>query len=297
MNFQNLYIDFLERFVKIKRPVKIVFDCSNGTAGLILKELFKKEKRIKAIFINSEPDGNFPAHSPNPLEKDALNQLCKKVISEKANLGIIFDGDGDRIFFTDEKGKTIDPDTISLILMKIFKPPYVVSAISSWRVRDYKKVIISKIGRLFMGLAMEKNNANLGMERSGHYYFKKFFYRDSGIFTAIQIINFLSGVKISISQYIEKLPKSYHLPETNFKVENIKSLKNKISKIKNFYKKQGGKISEKDGLSMEFYSKQGRWWFNLRLSNTENFLRLNLEAENKKLLRQKAKEIKNMLLK
>jgi phosphomannomutase len=230
------------------------------------------------------------------LEKGALNQLCKKVRSEKADLGIIFDGDGDRVFFTDEKGKEIDPDAISLILMKIFKPPYIVSTINSWRVRDYKKVIVSKIGRLFISLAMEKNKANLGTERSGHYYFKKFFYRDSGIFAAIQIINFLSGAKTRISQYIEKLPKSYHLPETNFKVKSIKSLKNKINKVRSFYKRQGGKTSEADGLSMEFCSKQGRWWFNLRFSNTESFLRLNLEAENKKLLDEKLKEIQTLLV-
>ena len=160
---------------------------------------------------------------------------------------------------------------------------------------------MAKVGHLFMKKNMKKERANLGIERSGHYYFKDFFYCDSGIFTTIQIINFINNLKISLSKYIESLASYNRLPETNFAIQNTKDTEKRIKEIKSFYKKQikkrdgSIKINETDGLFIEFSSKQNWWWFSLRFSNSENLLRLNLEASNKDLLRKKTKEIKQLI--
>jgi phosphomannomutase len=291
-----LYVAFLEKYLKTSKKIKIVFDCSSGTSGIILEKIFKTNKQIKPIFLNSNPDGNFPNHGPNPFKKGVLSQLQEKVKKNKADLGVIFDGDGDRVLFVDNSGQEIDPDTIGFILAKKFKPPYVATIINSKKIKNLKGTVMSKVGHLFMKKVMKENKANLGIERSGHYYFKDFFYCDSGIFTAIQIINFVSSLKTSLANFIENLPKHHRIPETNFVIKNIKDTEKKIKKIKNALKKQTSiKINETDGLFMQFSSEQGWWWFSLRFSNSENLLRLNMEASNKKLLKEKAKEMKRLL--
>ena len=160
------YITFLKRFIKVKRSLRIIIDCSNGVAGLVLKELLKGNKKITSIFINEKPDGNFPAHSPNPLVSGSLDQIKKEVLKQKADLGVIFDGDGDRVFFIDNLGREIDPDIIGSILMKNYKPPFVVSTISSWRVKKVRGAVVARVGHLFMKEMMRKKKASLGMERS-----------------------------------------------------------------------------------------------------------------------------------
>lgn len=297
------YVNFLKKHLKIKNKLRVVFDCSNGVAGIVLKELFKGNKYIKATFLNAKTDGNFPGHGPNPLKEGALGRLQREVNppagGQKADLGVIFDGDGDRVFFVDDRGEMIDPDIIGFILAKMFKPPYVATTISSWRIKKIKRIVVSSVGHLFMKMAMKKNKANFGMERSGHYYFKDFFYCDGGIFAAIQIINFIGGLNKKISDYAGSLPKYYQIPETNFQIGSDVDLKRKMEKLKNFYKNKADKIHEKDGLLMEFSgacleSAEG-WWFNLRLSNSENLLRLNMESDSEKLLKEKLKEVKRLL--
>jgi phosphomannomutase len=141
---------------------------------------------------------------------------------------------------------------------------------------------------------MRKKKANLGMERSGHYYFREFFNCDSGIFVALQMINFVGGARERISEYANSLPKYYQIPETNFRLpvsEDGNELKKKLEKIKNLYKDRAIRVSENDGLLMEF----GDWWMSLRLSNSENLLRLNMEAVNEKILDFQYKKIKKIL--
>jgi len=293
--YLELYVDFLKKHLNVKKPLRIVFDASNGVAGVVLKELFKGDKNIEAIFINSEPDGNFPGHGPNPLKEGALSQLQNEVKKQKADLGIVFDGDGDRVFFVDDKGSHIDPDIIGFILTETFKPPYVATTISSWRAKKAKKTVISKVGHLFMKLAMRENKANAGMERSGHYYFKDFFYCDSGIFAAIQVINFLSSLDKSISEYAEGLPKYYQISETNFEMKNEKWAEEKMAQAEKLYGKSALSVKKEDGLLVEFGSPAGEWWFSLRVSNSEYLLRLNMEATSKNLLDEKLEELQKFL--
>ena len=243
--------------------------------------------KITPIFINDKVDGDFPAHGPNPLVKNATKQLEKEVLKQKADLGVIFDGDGDRVFFLDNKGRWIDPNESAYILMQMFKSPYVVGIVSSWRLKE-SKVHISRVGHYFFKKLMREKKATLGLEHSGHYYFKDFFYCDSGIFAAIQFINFVSGLQTDLATWLDKLPKYNRSGEINFKVQD----KDKVLKeIENKYKNQADKLLKVDGITMEFKN----FWFNVRPSNTENLIRLNIEAENKRLLKSCLRELKNIL--
>lgn len=302
MDYINIYADFLKNFLKPQRKLKVVFDCSNGTAGIILKNL--KTKKLKAILINQIPDGNFPAHGPNPLKFGALKQLQNEVKKQKADLGMIFDADADRVFFVDNLGRFVNPDIIARLLIWHLKPRKVIIDIrTGWLVRkpttnnlrpttNNQQLIISRVGHYFIKKLMREIKANFAAEYSGHYYFKKFFYADSGILAAIEAINAVSKLPYKLSDFIDLLPQYHRSDELNFKVKNPQECLKKIEqalKAKNY--KLKAKISYLDGLTMEFEE----WWFNLRPSNTEPLIRLNIEAKSKKLLNQKIKELRNFL--
>ncbi len=287
------YVKFLKKFLKPERELKVVFDCSNGTTGIILKELFKNSK-ITAIILNSKPDGNFPAHGPNPMAKGAAKQLEKEVLKRKADLGVIFDADGDRVFFVDGRGRSVDPDEAGLILARRHRGPYVIGANSGRLLSGQPKTYRSKVGHYFIKRLMRKKKANLGMERSGHFYFKKFFYSDSGVLAAIEVMNFVSlagqaGLKSDLADWLDGLPKYFRSGEKNLKVKDKEKILRKIEKI---YGSKKYKISKLDGLTVEF--KGG--WFNLRPSQTEDLLRLNAEAEDKKLLEKELGRLKALLI-
>ncbi len=309
MRYIKTYADFLKKNLNPQKKLRVVFDCSNGTAGLILKKLIKakssrlrrgspKAAKLKANLINDVPDGNFPAHGPNPLKKSALNDLQSTIKKYKADLGIIFDADGDRVFFADNKGRFINPDAIARLLIWHLKPKKVIiDARTGWHVKqltaDNLQLITSRVGHFFIKKLMRKTNADFAAEYSGHYYFKKFFFADSGILAAIEIINAISKLPYSSADFINLLPQYYRSSEINFKIKNLRE---SIKKIENYFKSQNTKYkilntNYLDGLTMEFTSPAGEWWFNLRPSNTEPLLRLNIEAENKKLL---DKEIKKL---
>ncbi|MDD5430695.1 MAG: hypothetical protein PHP03_00495 [Candidatus Pacebacteria bacterium] len=279
MKYADLYISFLKKFLKLKRPVKIVFDCSNGTTGLVLKKIFPR-----AIIINSKPNGNFPAHGPDPMASGALNQLRKEVLRRHADLGIIFDSDGDRVFFMDDRGQAIDAEDSGFVLAKNYKQPFIISADCGWRMRQHK-IIVSKVGRYFVKKKMVEKKADFGTERSGHYYFKDFYHSDSGIFAAIRMINFISGLNGKISGYLSALPEIYRFSK-NFKVSDKERI---MHKVERFYRKE--KAVKIDGLSVEMKG----FRFCLRPSNTENLIRLNAEAVNKEILDKELKILKKFI--
>lgn len=305
--FIKLYVNFLKKILKPKRKLKVVFDCSNGTTWAILKHL--KTKKLKAIFINKNPDGNFPAHGPNPLIPGAINQLKKEIIGQKADLGIIFDADGDRVFFIDNQGLFINPDIITRLLIWHLQPKKIIIDIrTGWLVKKFKnknlQIITSRVGHYFIKKMMRKNMADFGAEISGHYYFKNFFYADSGILAAIEIINAVSRLPYSFSDFNNLLPLFYRSGEKSiqYQVLNIKHQKllKKIEKYYNLKSKISAlpadrynlkSINHLDGLTMEFND----WWFNLRPSNTEPLIRLNVEATSKNLLDKSMKKIYSLI--
>ncbi len=273
MKYLREYVRFLKKLLKPQRRLKVVLDCSNGSVGMVLKTLLKNERRIKAVFINDSPDGDFPAHGPNPLATGAMEVLKKKVISEKADCGMIFDGDGDRVFFVDEKGEVIDQDIAGYLLARRFKSPYVVG-ITTGSIFNDVSTIQSATGHVsFKGL-MRRKKLQFGFERSGHFYFKKFFYADSGIVAGIEFMNALSGLKKPLSEMMAAMSKTYRSPETNFEVKYPAEF---LKKIEEAYTSSVITISKLDGLRMDF-----EWgWFSARASNTENLVRINVEAKEK----------------
>ena len=305
MDYFHLYFSFLKKFYSPNpdKKLKVVFDCSNGTAGLILEKFTTNHSKLKIYFINDKPDGYFPAHGPNPLKPGAVKQLQAAVEKNKADLGIIFDADADRVFFVDDKSRFIDPDAVARLLIWHLKPKKVIIDVSAgWLVKKLK-IIESKVGHYFIKQKMRKENADFGAEHSGHYYFKEFFGLDSGILAAIEVINAVSRLPYKLSDFVELLPKYYRQEinirrqTSNFKCQEL------LKKIEDYYKlkalpgRQAGerykllRISRLDGLTMEFSD----WWLNLRFSNTEPLLRLNVEAQSKFKLQEQIFKLKKLL--
>lgn len=291
MDYIKIYSDFLKKFLKPKRKLKVIFDCSNGIAGLIIKELFKTNSLINYKLINYIPDGNFPAHGPNPSKKGAFKDLRSTILKNKADFGAIFDADADRAFFIDNRGRFIDPDIITKLLIWQLNPKKIVIDIrTGWLIKKYQLSIInyqiSKVGHLYIKKLMRKTGADFGAERSGHYYFKRdALYFDSGILTAVETINAVSRLPYSLADFNDLLPQYYRSGEINIKHQTDIKYQNLFKKIEKYLKSQNTKykilnINYLDGLTMEF----PEWRFNLRPSNNEQFLRLNIEADNKSVL-------------
>ncbi len=306
MTYLNLYINFLKKFLKVKRPLKVVFDCSNGTVSPILKKLFTTSlpshyRLITTHFINSKPDGRFPAHGPNPMRAGALRDLCSAVRRECADLGVIFDADGDRVFFVDDQSQPVLPDYAAILMSENYDGPVVLDIRLGYAAREWfksqdRRVIDSRVGHYFVKQAMQSKKISFGAELSGHYYFRDFFCLDGGIFAAIRFINSVSRLPLKLSNWIDNLPHYFSSGEINFKVEDKRKAMKKIEK---HFKKIATRVSKLDGLKMEFsppaYASGQAWWFNLRPSNTENLLRLNLEAKDKKVFKAKISELKKLL--
>ncbi len=294
------YADFLKSKIKLVKPVSVVFDCSNGTTGKVLEELFSIKCSVSGIkykLINENPDGNFPAHGPNPLAKGAMDQLRKAVIKNKADMGVIFDADGDRAFFIDDRGREAPADAVLFLLAENFPGPAVANILAGYLAKELfqrsrKKLIESRVGHYFIKKLMKEKKANFGGEFSGHYYFPLGeSYFDSGILAAVYLMNEVSKMKAAgkkLSDWMDGLPVFYRSGELNFKVEDKEKI---MAAVEEKYHPLAERVSKLDGLKMEF----AEWWFVLRPSNTENLLRLVMEAKSEEVLREKLAEIKKFL--
>ena len=299
INKKNIYPKYIKHilsFTKLKKikPLKIVVDAGNGMAGKVMPML-KKYLSIKIVPMNFKLDGNFPAHPSNPLEPKSQLGISKKVKKEKANLGIIFDGDADRLFFIDEKGKFIRADITLLLLAKFFldKTPgagIVHNVICSKMVGEQIRLwggrpIRSPVGYVNVSSYMRKFNGVMGGELSAHYSFKQNAYADSGFIALVTMLELLSELNKPLSKIVKPFYKYYKLPEINMPVKNINK---KLREIKEKYKEY--KQDYLDGVTVDNWRKNG-WWFNVRPSNTEPLLRLTIEAKNKKKLNKLKKEL------
>ena len=282
---------------------KIVIDTANSVAGLIVPELKKHLKNLELIGLFNEIDGSFPSHDPNPIYPQNTKALQEKVLLEHADLGIAFDGDGDRILFIDENGERIDPDLIAAtIIRNYFKRAgkILYTAVTSRIVKDEamdsgNEAICSRIGHTFIKETMEKEGIVFGCEASGHYYFQDTHYVESPLLVFFKIIEAMSKTKMTLSALVGQLQKFYQ-NRVDFKNENIDKANVCIQKIENEYKKisRFGRlpnIFHIDGLTVEYTD----WWFNLRISNTESVSRLTIEADTKELLEEKTKEVQQFI--
>lgn len=287
------YVRFnLKKFdLKKTKPSKIIVDTANAVAGIVVPEIFKKTN-CKIYHLYSKLDGSFPNHSPDPIIKENLRELQKQVLGKIANLGIAFDGDGDRVVFVDEKGQIIQGDfIIALLASMILKENPGEKILYDVRSSNIIKEVIEKaggrpimgrIGHSFIKEKMRKENIIFAGELSGHYYHKNHYFCESPFFVLLKILEEISLTRKSISELIKPYQKYFHSGEINFKV------KNKEKKIKELEKRfKAGSTSCLDGLRVDFKN----WWFNIRSSHTEPVLRLVVEAKTKKLMEEKKKEL------
>ncbi len=298
INIWQDYLNYILSFVSLKdiSHFKIVIDASNGMAGKAIPMLTKKLPFLTIIPLNFKLDGNFPAHSPNPLSPEAPKEAGEIIKKEKADFGFIFDGDADRIFLIDEKGKLVRGDITLLLLAKHFleKEPgkgIIYNLICSKAVPEFIKKwggrpIRSKVGFVNISELMIKKDAIMGGELAGHFSFKDYFCHDSAFITFLILLEIISKNKKPVSKLTKELSPYFKLPEINFRVSNkeliLKEIKKKFSDAKQDYL---------DGITVEY----SNWWFNIRPSQTEPLLRLTIEANNKNLLKEKKKMLVNLI--
>ncbi|MDD4931189.1 MAG: hypothetical protein PHG66_03510 [Candidatus Colwellbacteria bacterium] len=284
------YASFLRSKALFKRSVRIVFDCSNGYAGDVIKATLKGVLNIKPIYLNAKPDGDFPGHGPNPMIPEAMATLSDEVIKNNADMGVAFDGDADRAIFVDDKGREIDPDMIFKFYAEKKKIAAMVADVrTGWAIRERTKIrlVISKVGHYFIKKEMIANKIDFGAERAGHYYFKiKGAYMDGAILMALSMASAISSMG-SISAWIDS-QEQHRIPETNFSVGDKDKV---ISDIRRNYSRKKPKISELDGLSMEFKD----FWFNIRASSNDPVIRLNLEARSEDVLQKELRVLESLI--
>lgn len=295
------YFNYLRNFTAGISDLKVVADCSNGAAGYRLRRTFK-DLPIDLIVINEEPDGNFPNHGPDPSRPENLESLKEKVKEEGADLGMCFDGDGDRVVFIDEKSNFVSPDLITAVLGLHYFKHYPEKAKENTRVlydvrssRSVKEYITAlggeaefcPVGHGEIKRRLRQRDGLFAGELTGHYYFSENHYCDSAVITSFFVLSVLSKEGISLSTLISTISKYHYSGELNFQVENKEKV---IDQIRSEYSE--GQLSSLDGLKIDFPD----WWFIIRNSTTESYLRLVLEAESAEELVQRKEELTAMIL-
>jgi phosphomannomutase len=285
------------QFLELKRPIKVVIDASNGMAGKMVPAVFDGAPNLQIVPLLFEITGAF-THDPNPLVEANLKDLQRLVQHEKPDLGVCFDGDADRCIFTDETGKTIGCDVITALLARDFlqvpqnKGSTIVYDLrSSHVVADEVKAAggvpkRDRVGHAFIKKTLAETKAVFGGELSGHFYFRDNFFADSGAIAFARVLSVLSAQPKPLSQLVAPLMRYSQTGEVNFQVEDKDG---KIRELADAYKK--GQVDYLDGITADM----GDWWFNVRKSNTEPLLRLNLEAKTKPLMEEKFEELKKHL--
>lgn len=292
LNYQNLYMRDLSN-------LRVSFDLSNGMATLFAREIFGSKNRN---YILDYFDGTFPYHEPNPLIEENCEPLKKVVLDTVSDVGVIFDGDADRVVFVDDLGRFIQPDYITALIGYYYKNFENKSGYALCDIRTSKSTLnylselgfktqIWKVGHAYAKRKLRELNGVFGGELAGHYYFRDFSFCDSAIHAAILVLDVVSALKddgIKLSEFINNLVKYSNSGEVNFKLEQKDAA---IEKVISKYAQDAQSIMDFDGIRYDF----GSWWFNIRKSNTEPYLRLIVEADNAELCQQKLEELSNII--
>ena len=301
MDIRKDYVEFLSGFRSDISNLRIAMDLSNGMATLFAKEIFGDAPE----YIFDEMDGRFPNHEPNPLIPANVAALSDLVRRTGADIGVIYDGDADRVMFVDEKGQFISPDLMIAVLGHYFfgkrgeKGIVLQDIRSSKAVGEYlapmgAEMHTWKVGRAFAARKLRELDGIYGGELAGHYYFKDFFYSDSGLLASVLILGVISDMKkrgITVSDLISKIAKYQNSGEINFRVEDKAGA---MEAVKDHFisKETPTAFMDFDGYRVEF----PQWWFNIRPSNTEPYLRFICEASTRELLDRKVAEVREILL-
>ncbi|MDO8680201.1 MAG: phosphomannomutase/phosphoglucomutase [Acidobacteriota bacterium] len=291
------YIEHVLSFVDEAslKPFNVVLDAGNGVAGIVAPRLFDRLP-CKTTRLCFEVDGTFPNHEANPLIEENRRDITAKVIAEKADIGIAWDGDADRVFFIDGTGEFIAGDFITALLaeaflMKSAGETIIYDVRASYAVKEMVakyggKALMNRVGHAFIKRRMREENAVFGGEVTGHYYFRDNFYADNGFIPALMILDLMSKKGLSLRDLLKPLrERSFISGEINTKVANMDIAATKIAELKKRY--ADGNVYELDGVSAEFKD----WHFNVRQSNTEPLLRLNLEGLTPEIMEKRRDEV------
>ena len=289
MDLLDDYVTYLiDRFPKKtfkKRKLKVVIDAGNGMAGFTAPSVMKK-LNVELIPMYFDLDGDFPNHEANPIEPKNLKDLQKRVKKEKTDLGLAFDGDADRCFLVDENADLVNPSSLTaLIAVRELKrnpgASIIYNLISSKAVPEIilengGKPVRSRVGHSYIKSLMAQTGAVFGGEHSGHFYFADFWRADSGMLAALYALAELMDSPKSLSEILESFDRYFSSGEIN---TQVKDASKSIKLVRKKYENEN-EIDELDGLTVS----SQKWWFNLRPSNTEPLLRLNVEADSPKLM-------------
>ena len=294
------YLDFLLKYRGDYSGMKIAMDLSNGMAGLYAREIFGDSPS----YIFDGLDGRFPNHEPNPLVPANVEALKELVRRTGADVGVIYDGDADRVMFVDEKSRFISPDLMIAVLGHYFLEERGEKGIVLQDIRSSKAVgeylapmgaemHTWKVGRAFAARKLRELDGVYGGELAGHYYFRDFFYSDSGLLASLLILNVIAKKKsegISLSRLIDTIAGYCNSGEINFRVEDKAGAMDAVRDMFMSNEKPTAYM-DFDGYRVEF----PKWWFNIRPSNTEPYLRFICEAVTDDLLRQKVDAVRRLL--
>jgi len=302
------YVDYVIKLANLPSnmpEMKVVIDAGNGMAGHVVPKILEKCPWIKAECLYFELDGNFPNHEANPLKEETLAALKTKMKEVGAVCGIAFDGDADRVGFIDENGKRIEGDILTALFSTILLPKKPGAEVlydvrSSWSVPETVmaaggKPRIFKVGHALIKKEMSISDAWFGGEVSMHFYFGDLWNLESGDYAMLILLKSLAANKQPLSSMWKKVAHYFHSGEINFEVKDTKSV---LSKLKEVYAAKATKVIEIDGIRCEVGDPKvdkEAWWFNVRASNTEPLVRLNLEATTEELMRDKVKELTDLI--
>jgi phosphomannomutase len=289
------YIERVLSFIDVAavKPLRVVIDAANGMAGAMLPPVLERLP-IDARPYFFEPDGSFPNHEPNPLLPENREFIISKTLEEQADLGVAFDGDADRCFFVDDTGEFVPGDFVTALLAEsiLEKEPganIIYDVRASWAVPETIEraggvPLINRVGHAFIKHRMRKEDAAFGGEVSGHYYFREFSQADSGVVPFLLMLELISKRGQKLSEILAPYRERFFLTgELNTPVADVPL---KLQELKERYGAEG-KISHLDGISVDFPD----WHFNVRPSNTEPLLRLNLEARSQQEMERKRDEV------
>jgi phosphomannomutase len=290
------YVERVLSFVDLEaiRPLKVVIDAANGMAGTMLPPVLERLPQVETVRCYFEPDGTFPNHEPNPLLPENREFIVRKTLDEGADFGVAFDGDADRCFFVDDDGEFVPGDFVTAlfaeaILKKQPDPKIIYDVRASWAVpetilRAGGEPLVNRVGHAFIKQRMREEQAVFAGEVSGHYYFRDFSQADSGVIPFLLMLELISERNTALSEIVRPFRETYFITgELNTPVPDVGA------KLKELEERFGpdGKVGHLDGLSVD----AEEWHMNVRPSNTEPLLRLNLEARSRELMERKRDEV------
>ncbi len=290
------YVDRVLSFIDLDalKPLRIVIDAANGMAGVMLPPVLERLPTVDAVRCYFEPDGTFPNHEPNPLLPENREFIMRKTLEERADFGVAFDGDADRCFFVDDTGEFVPGDYATALFAEavLEKDPgakIIYDVRASWAVPETIEraggvALMNRVGHAYIKHRMREEDAAFGGEVSGHYYFRDFSQADSGVVPFLLMLEVISRKGKKLSEILTDYRSRYFLTgELNTPVSDVEA---KLRELEERFSDEG-KISHLDGISVDAED----WHMNVRPSNTEPLLRLNLEARDPELMERKRDEV------